>query len=408
MPSRLPPLLSRCALCGSVLLLALLAACAASVGTTTAPEMGLPQRVASPKPRPTVTTQPAVARPALAPLAEVDGPGAAPAPDPASVPDAEPVLEPIRLGGPNKPYEALGRSYVPITEDRPFIQRGLASWYGRKFHGRRTASGEAYDMYAMSAAHPTLPLPSFVRVRNPVNGNQVVLRINDRGPFHPGRIIDLSYTAAQKLGVLQNVATVEVERITREEIRTGSWRRGQPALDPADMSVDRQLAKRNGSPSSVSTATKAAPAEPQAVAVAVMKSPGPPTATEPPAADVMLVATPAYSTGAVMPVSFIARSSPVAVGLPLDAAAGIPLATSPARAPAFWVQLGAFRLRDGAEVFQRRVTTDLAWLAPVLMLQSEAELHRLQAGPYSSRDEAHGVAQRVREALSLVPVVVER
>ena len=144
------------------------------------------------------------------------------------MPDAEPRLEPIRVGGPNKPYGALGRDYVPLTADREFSERGLASWYGRKFHGRPTASGEPYDMYAMTAAHPTLPIPSYVRVRNPANGREVVVRVNDRGPFHAGRIIDLSYAAAFKLGVLKGVAPVELSRITFDDIRTGAWRKGAP------------------------------------------------------------------------------------------------------------------------------------------------------------------------------------
>ena len=151
--------------------------------------------------------------PQRAPSTDRDGPEASPPADLARVPDAEPKLEPIRSGGPNKPYEVLGRNYVPITQDAPFTERGLASWYGKKFHGRRTASGEVYNMYAMSAAHPTLPIPSYARVRNPANGREVVVRINDRGPFHAGRIVDLSYTAALKLDLLRGVAPVELQRI---------------------------------------------------------------------------------------------------------------------------------------------------------------------------------------------------
>src|SRR5207253_3978676 len=163
------------------------------------------------------------------------GADAKPPTDLASVPDAEPKLEPIRSGGPNKPYEVMGRDYTPITEDRAFSERGLASWYGKKFHGRRTASGEIYNMYAMTAAHPTLPIPSYARVRNPSNNREVVVRINDRGPFHPGRIVDLSYTAALKLDVLRGVSPVELSRITFDEIRTGAWRKGAaPGALPAE------------------------------------------------------------------------------------------------------------------------------------------------------------------------------
>jgi rare lipoprotein A len=154
--------------------------------------------------------------------AERDGPMAQPPADLDRTPDAVPRLERIRIGGPNKPYEVLGERYEPFTGDVAYADRGLASWYGRKFHGRPTASGEVYNMYAMTAAHPTLPIPSYARVRNPANGREIVVRINDRGPFHKGRIIDLSYTAALKLDVLRGVAPVEVRRITYAEIRAGA------------------------------------------------------------------------------------------------------------------------------------------------------------------------------------------
>ena len=134
------------------------------------------------------------------------------------VPDAVPRVEPIRAGGPNRPYQVAGQTYVPHTDDRALRERGLASWYGRKFHGRTTASGERYDMYAMTAAHPTMPLPSYARVRNPASGREVIVRVNDRGPFIKGRVIDLSYTAALKLGILRGVGIVEVERLTNAEI----------------------------------------------------------------------------------------------------------------------------------------------------------------------------------------------
>lgn len=138
----------------------------------------------------------------------------------ASTPDAVPRAEPFHRFA-NRPYSALGRTYTPMTTDAPFRQRGLASWYGRQFHGNKTASGERYDMFAMTAAHPTLPLPSYARVTNAKSGKQIVVRVNDRGPFLHGRIIDLSYAAAVKLGVAGGVAEVEVERITRADIEAG-------------------------------------------------------------------------------------------------------------------------------------------------------------------------------------------
>ena len=141
------------------------------------------------------------------------------------MPDAEPRIEPLRFGGPNKPYVIFGQLHVPVLGDPAMVERGLASWYGRKFHGRSTANGETYDMFAMTAAHKTMPIPSYARIRNPANGREVVVRINDRGPFHPDRLVDLSYTAALKLGLLGGVAAVEIERITHAAIRDGSWRR---------------------------------------------------------------------------------------------------------------------------------------------------------------------------------------
>ena len=138
-------------------------------------------------------------------------------------PDAVPRVEPIRSGGPNRPYEVDGRLYVPLTADLPLREVGGASWYGRRYHGRPTSLGEPYDMFAMTAAHPRMPLPSYARVRNPANGRQVIVRVNDRGPFVPGRVIDLSYTAALRLDVHRGVATVVVERLTFDQIRRGAF-----------------------------------------------------------------------------------------------------------------------------------------------------------------------------------------
>jgi len=151
-----------------------------------------------------------------------DGPGDNPPPDLDKVPDAAPRPEALHRYA-NNPYVVFGKEYVPARDVRPFKQRGLASWYGRRFQGGRTSSGEPYDMYAMSAAHPTLPIPSYARVTNIANGRVVVVRINDRGPFFPGRIIDLSYAAASKLGYVENGhALVEVEAIVPGEASPAS------------------------------------------------------------------------------------------------------------------------------------------------------------------------------------------
>ena len=189
-----------------------------------------------------------------------DGADANPPAGLSQVPDAEPRVEAIRSsGGTSKPYVVLGRSYVPITDDRPFRETGLASWYGRKFHSQSTASGEPYDMYAMTAAHKTLPLPSYVRVRNPANGREAIVRVNDRGPFHDDRVIDLSYTAALKLDLLRGVAPVEIERITNEDIRAGSWRRGDAGGARRWRSAVPRSGRRRARPPTASPCPRPAP-----------------------------------------------------------------------------------------------------------------------------------------------------
>ncbi len=146
-------------------------------------------------------------------------------------PDAEPKVEPLAKG-PSKPYTVFDQTYVPITDNRPFVQRGVGSWYGKKFHGQKTSSGEIYDMFKMTAAHPTLPIPSYARVTNLRNGKQVIVRINDRGPFHSQRIIDLSYTAALKLDYIRGGSVeLEVERLLPDEIaRLQAAKRGKAAM----------------------------------------------------------------------------------------------------------------------------------------------------------------------------------
>ena len=142
-----------------------------------------------------------------------DGPGDGPVPELERIPDAQPRAESLNRFA-NNPYVVFGKEYVPERSVRPFRQRGLASWYGRKFHGQRTSSGEVYDMYGMTAAHPTLPIPSYARVTSIASGRSVVVRINDRGPFWPGRVIDLSYAAAWKLGYVEQGSTmVEVDAV---------------------------------------------------------------------------------------------------------------------------------------------------------------------------------------------------
>ena len=333
-----------------------------------------------------------------APTSDRDGVvGAEIPPDLASLPDAEPRIEPIRQGGPNKPYNVLGRDYVPITRDSAFNERGLASWYGKKFHGRRTANGEVYDMFAMTAAHPTLPLPSYARIRNPANGKEVVVRINDRGPFHAGRIVDLSYAAALRLDLLRGVAPVELERLTFDEIRAGTWRRG----GDADATRLASASPRGGVPAPAAAA--AAPAPSTAGPVAVPSMATVPVATLPGESRDQ---TPVSPPPAMAPTVVAPPAAPPQALASIAAPAAAVVAAPSARG--FWVQLGAFRESAGAESFQRRVGEEVDWLVPRLATVGETAMFRVQAGPYASRADAQEAAARVREALGLVPVIVER
>ncbi|NDZ13469.1 septal ring lytic transglycosylase RlpA family protein [Variovorax sp. WS11] len=316
-----------------------------------------------------------------------DGADANPPSGLGQVADAEPRVESIRgSGGTSKPYAVLGRSYVPITDDRPWRETGLASWYGRKFHAQSTASGEPYDMYAMTAAHKTLPLPSYVRVRNPANGREVIVRVNDRGPFHEDRIIDLSYTAAYKLDLLRGVAPVEIERITNADIRAGTWRRGDTALAQAAPGVP---------PTALAASPVAAPIASEAVAVAV-----PAALTSP------VVAMPRAEVrelGALPPLAPEAAPAPAPAATDEAAPRSLSAATS-----GFWVQLGAFSQRDGVERFQQQVARSMPALAGALNVFAERGTYRLQAGPYASRDQARDTAEQVRNGLQLAPMIVER
>jgi len=151
-----------------------------------------------------------------------DGPGRIPA-DIQAIPDATPRIEPFAPAN-LRPYVVSGRRYTPMADNHGFRQEGLASWYGRQFHGKRTANGEIYDMYAMTAAHPTLPIPSYVRVTRKSTGRSIIVRVNDRGPFHSSRIIDLSYVAAAKLDLIApGTAPVIVEAISHDQIRAGAY-----------------------------------------------------------------------------------------------------------------------------------------------------------------------------------------
>ncbi len=187
-------------------LIALLSACGNAPPRGSAP----PSTAAS---TPPASTPPASTMQPSTRYYKDDGPGENPPDDLDAIADATPRLEALHRYA-NRPYTVLGRDYVPSTALKRYRERGIASWYGRKFHGEKTSTGEIYDMYKMTAAHPTLPLPCYARVTNVSTGKSVVVRVNDRGPFLHGRIIDLSYAAANKLGIAQNGSgLVEVEAI---------------------------------------------------------------------------------------------------------------------------------------------------------------------------------------------------
>ncbi len=167
-----------------------------------------------------------------------DGPGSGLPKDLHAIPNAAPRIEPYAPAN-MRPYTVLGQSYTPLTSKEPFRQTGHASWYGKKFHGRKTANGETYDMYAMTAAHPTLPLPSYAKVTRPQTGQSIIVRINDRGPFHRNRIIDLSYVAAAKLGLITpGSGAVIVEAITHDDIRSGRYQDATPPPSEAAADLD--------------------------------------------------------------------------------------------------------------------------------------------------------------------------
>lgn len=286
-----------------------------------------------------------------------DGPPLDAPPNLASLPDPVPRIEPIKPGGPNKPYTVLGQSYEPVVDDISWKETGVASWYGTKFHGRRTASGELYSVYGLTAAHRTLPIPSYARVKSLKTGKSVIVRINDRGPFHSSRVIDLSYAAAVKLGIERHGnAQVELERLTFDDIRAGSWVPDARTVDPV-----------------VAVAPPVAPAEP-----APVREPMTPEAkTLPPPSDVSKAAE----------------------------AAG---RAHTAGARGFWVQLAALARQDGVDRMHKRVSTDLSSLLPMLAVFHEAPYYKLQVGPYATRSEAHAAAEQARHMLQIVPMVIER
>jgi len=281
-----------------------------------------------------------------------DGPPDRVPADVAAIPDAQPRVEPLHRGS-SKPYTALGRTYVPITVDAPFAQRGMASWYGKQFHGNRTATGEIYDMLGMTAAHPTLPLPSYVRVTNLRNGRSVIVRVNDRGPFKSDRIIDLSYAAAAKLGIAAaGTGEVELERITMSQIASGDYRRG---------------------------------------AATTVAAAAPPRAVTPPLAEPVAGAAPAVPEAA--------RATAAANGTPRGWA----------------VQLGAFSQEANAEALAGRAAALLAFVdapdesgARAPRVERDGSVYRVLVGSSPDRDSAVSMARELERLLERPATVLLR
>lgn len=289
-----------------------------------------------------------------------DGPEANPPANLDAVPDAVPRIEPLARGA-NNPYSVFGQRYVPDTTGQPYRAQGPASWYGKKYHGKPTSNGERYDMYGMTAAHPTLPIPSYVRVTRVATGKTVILRINDRGPFLGGRVIDLSYVAAHKLGVLSpGSAEVIVERIMPEQITNGT-----------------------------ALASNAPPARPIAAATSTPT----PTPLPPPPAPATQ-ATPNNTAGV-----------PTVATLPLTAAPAS--SATPAAAGSVYLQLGAFSDPARAQAIAARAAAQVPNQAGVSVNVElgAGNLHRVRVGPFASTEAATQAAAPLESALGVAPRV---
>lgn len=346
--------------------LALLAGCSSS-----------PKR---PKPKPGAT----VSAPRGGGYYKDDGPDARIPANLLSTPNAKPRLEPIARSN-TRPYTVLGKSFVPHTNHKTFSQTGTASWYGRKFHGKKTANGETYDMYAMTAAHPTLPIPSYARVTRPSTGKSVIVRINDRGPFHSSRVIDLSYVAAAKLDLIApGSGTVLVEAITEDEIRSGRFDSNETLIAQAD------------------TRPAPAPAPKPSLVIKEERVPTPDAlealGQDELALELELDETPSWSSNA-SDQQLIVRS---------DAAARTPRSSASGETRVY-LQFGAFSARQNASALAQQLNRQIAQVEyRNAEVEAHNELFRVQIGPYQSRTEAINAALRIRQETGLNPAVAVR
>ena len=329
-----------------------------------------------------------------------DGPGATPPPDLESIVDASPKLEPLSSRA-NRPYSVFGIQYIPLTQLKPYREKGMASWYGKKFHGQPTSIGERYDMYAMTAAHPTFPLPSYARVTNPRNGKVVIVRVNDRGPFLSNRIIDLSYTAAAKLGYVSAGSTeVEVELIDQP---TQPWQVAAASASavPPPATLPALSAPVIAEPSTQQTSPQAGtqagvPSGTQAAAQA-----GTQNSTQ------SSTQTPSSNPSTASPAS---TPEPALVLTRETIIANQPNAPD----PGLYLQIGAFSGRESAQATKLRLAQQFPWIASEtsnktdIWLRPEAGLFKLHLGPYATRQDASASIERLKNETGLQAFVVTR
>ena len=380
-----------------------------------------------------------------------DGPGDNPPPNIDEIPDAVPTREPLHRGT-MRPYNVMGKNYTPMTQLAPYKARGTATWYGRRYHGQKTASGEIYDMYRMTAAHTILPIPSFARVTNLATDKSVVVRINDRGPFHSDRLIDLSYTAAYKLGLLGGgSALVEVETIMPDAgtpitptVAASPAPAAAPlASKPVASAPASPVPPSDGAPASseqgpaargAGTRLRDATAKP-AVSASVIPAPCASPGSDPKGSPLPPCDAPrlrdanvresgaAPSSAGVASVSGVTspKGAPVppSDGAPRPAAPLTPAATqepvaatpvvavSAARKGVF-LQFGAFGSQDNANNYLARLRTQVGGLAPALHVYLMNGLFRVHAGPYANQTEARAAADRISQALGIKTIVLVR